>query len=377
MPWKVQPVSEIRTAFVHQVLTLGRPVAAACRDFGISRTAAYKWLGRHRDRPDDGLVDRTRRPHHSPGRTDPAIEGQVLEVRDRFGWGPRKIRAMLIARGVAMPSIRTVGSILSRHGRTAPPPAEPAPMQRFERGEPNALWQCDFKGYLEVGRRRTWPFALIDDHSRYLLALRPCADQAMATAWAILWGVFGEVGLPEELLCDGAFAARGPGLTGLSWFEARLIRLGIRPIHGRPYHPQTQGKVERLNGTLEAELWPHVRRDATEHFAADLEAWRTGVYNPLRPHEALGDRPPLSRWRPSPRPRPTELPAVEYPAGSVVRKVSTVGDVRWRGYRLLAGRGIVGESVRIEDHGSEIAVFYATHRIRCVATESLRPGVML
>jgi transposase-like protein len=377
MPWKVQPVSELRIAFVHQVLSLGRPVAAACRDFGISRTTASKWLRRHRDRTDDGLVDRARRPHHSPGRTDPAIEGQVLEVRDRWGWGPRKIRAALMARGVALPSIRTVGAILRRHGRTAPPPAEPAPMQRFERGEPNQLWQCDFKGDLEVARRRTWPFALIDDHSRYRLALRPCADQAMATAWAILWEVFGAVGLPEALLCDGAFAARGPGLTGLSWFEARLIRLGIRPIPGRPYHPQTQGKVARLNGTREAELWPPVRRDVPEHCAADLEAWRTGVSNPLRPPEARGDQPPLSRWRPSPRPRPAELPAVEYPAGAVVRKVSTVGDVRWRGYRLLAGRGIVGEYVRIEERDGEVAVSYADHRVRCVATELLRPGVML
>jgi transposase InsO family protein len=377
MPWKVQPVSELRIALVHQVATLGRPVAAACRDFGISRTTAYKWLARSHDQPDRPLADRSRRPRHSPGRTDPETERRVLEVRDRWGWGPRKIHAYLTGQGESLPSARTVGAVLRRHGRTAPPPAEPAPLQRFERGAPNELWQCDFKGYLEVARQRTWPFALLDDHSRYLLALRPCADQTMATAWAVLWDVFGAVGLPEALLCDGAFAARGPGMTGLSWFESRLIRLGIRPVHGRPYHPQTQGKIERLNGTLEAEVWPRVRRDASEHFAADLEAWRTGVYNLVRPHEALGDRPPVSRWRPSPRPRPAALPAVEYPAGSEVRKVSTVGDVRWRGYRLLAGRGIVGEYVRIEDHGFEVALFYATHRIRCVATESLRPGIML
>jgi hypothetical protein len=250
-------------------------------------------------------------------------------------------------------------------------------MQRFERDAPNQLWQCDFKGFLEVGRRRIWPFGLIDDHSRYLLALRPCPDQTMATAWGVLWEVFGAVGLPESLLCDGAFAARGPGLTGLSWFEARLIRLGIRPAHGRPYHPQTQGKIERFNGTLEVELWPRARRDTREHFAADLEAWRTEVYNPLRPHEALGDRPPVSRWRPSPRPRPAELPPVEYPADAVVRKVSAVGDVQWRGYRLLAGRGIAGEYVRIEDSECEVAVYYASHRIRCVARELLRWGVML
>jgi transposase InsO family protein len=378
MPWKVQPVSEIRTALVHQVVSLGRRATGACEEFGISRATAYKWLGRYRARPEEPLTDRSRRPLRRPGRTAPQVEARALEVRDRWGWGPRKIHAYLTAAGVALPSPRTVGAVLRRHGRTAAPPAaDPAPVQRFERGAPNELWQCDFKGYLEVARARTYPFVVIDDHSRYLLALRPCPDQTMATAWAVLWEVFGAVGLPEALLCDGAFAARGPGMTGLSWFEARLLRAGVRPAHGRPYHPQTQGKVERRNGTLEAEVWPRVRRDDPGHFAADLEAWRAGVYNPVRPHEALGDRPPLSRWRPSPRPRPAELPAVEYPPGSVVRKVSTVGDVQWRGDRLLAGRGIVGEYVRIEEHGGEAAVYYGGHRIRCVATDSLRPGVML
>src|SRR3954451_11380745 len=89
-------------------------------------------------------------------------------------------------------------------------------------------------------------------------------------------------GLPESLLCDGAFSARNSGV-GLSAFDAWLIRLGVRPAHGRPYHPQTQGKVERFHGTLEAELWPRARRDTPEHFAADCEAYRP-VYNSVRPH---------------------------------------------------------------------------------------------
>jgi hypothetical protein len=161
-------------------------------------------------------------------------------------------------------------------------------------------------------------------------------------------------------------------MTGLSWSEARLIRPGVRPAHGRPYHPQAQGQVERLKGTPGAEARPRARRDDPAHFAADLEAWRTGVCNPVRPPEALGDRPPLRRWRPSPRPRPAERPA-----GSVVGKVSTAGDVRWKGDRRLAGRGIVGEYVRIDDQGFEVALSYATHRVRYVATELLRPGVML
>jgi hypothetical protein len=187
----------------------------------------------------------------------------------------------------------------------------------------------------------------------------------MRAAWDVLWGLFGEVGLPDELLCDNSFGTRHRQL-GLSWFEARLIRLGIRPIHGRPYHPQTQGKLERLHATLEAEVWPRVRRDDRDAFAHDVEHWRTAVYNTLRPHEALGDRPPLTRWVPSPRPRPARLPPVAYPPGAILRKVSAVGIIRWRQHPILAGNGLAGEWVRLEERDGELAVFYAAKEIRRV-----------
>jgi len=244
-----------------------------------------------------------------------------LRVRDDFGWGPRKIHAYLTQQGQHLPSIRTVAAILKRSGRVDRPAEPCVPLQRFERGRPNELWQCDFKGYLEIARQRIYPFTLLDDHSRYLFTICPCRDQTMQTAWDILWRIFGEVGLPEELLCDNAFGNK-PQLPGLSWFEARLIRLGVRVAHGRPYHPQTQGKLERLHGTLEREVFPRLPRDALPEFQAGLDHWRQCVYNPLRPHEALGDRPPLVRWRPSPRPRPATLPDVAYPPGAVLRKVA-------------------------------------------------------
>ncbi|HYG75036.1 MAG TPA: leucine zipper domain-containing protein [Planctomycetota bacterium] len=86
-------MSDIRLAFVHLVRTLKKPVSAACREFGISRKTGYKWLKRFdadRIRP---LLDHSRRPRSSPAQTAAATEQRVLDVRDRYGWGPRKIRA--------------------------------------------------------------------------------------------------------------------------------------------------------------------------------------------------------------------------------------------------------------------------------------------
>lgn len=285
MPWNECPMSELRLAFVKLVDALHYPVAQACRDFGISRKTGYQWLRRARQQPAQPLTDRSRRPHASPGRTPDDLERQILDVRDRYGWGGRKIRAFLQQRGLELPSRQTVQRVLQRHGRApAPAPAAPPP-QSFARSTPNELWQPDFKGPLEVAHRRVCPF---DDHSRYLLVLAPCLDCTMATAWELLGQACADAGLPEAVLCDNAFGTRGQNPLGVSWFDARLIRLGVHPHHGRAYHPQTQGTIERCNRTRDEELWPRARRDTLEHFHADLTHWRTEVYNPLRPHEALG-----------------------------------------------------------------------------------------
>ena len=378
MPWKVSPMSEIRLTFVHHVLSLRVSVAEACDKFGISRKTGYKWLNRHREDPDRPLSDQTRRPHASPAITPADMERRILNVRAEFGWGARKIHAYLQAKKVRdLPSSRTVGNILQRNGCIKPKRSEPEPIQFFERTQPHQLWQCDHKGPIEVGRRKVHPLTVLDDHSRFLLALRPCEDLTMKTAFDVLWNTFGEFGMPESLLCDNAFSTAFQVPKTVSWFDSQLILLGIQPIHGRPYHPQTQGKVERIHGTLEREVWPHVRRDTLPHFTEDINRWRTNVYNVIRPHEALGDKTPISRFHPSPRPRPSKIPDVEYPPGSITRKVSTSGDIRWRGCRILAGRGLVGQFVRIEETDHEIAVYFASKQVRGIAHDQLKPGTML
>lgn len=185
MPWSTTTVSELRTAFAHAVRTAGRSVAQAAHDFRISRKTAYKWLARFDAR--EPLADRSRRPHHAPARTAEPLEAAVLAVRDQYGWGPRKIVADLRNHHQPAPPTRTAAAILRRHGRTTPAPTpEPPADQRFERPEPNQLWQLDFKGWLEIDRQRVHPLTVLDDHSRFLLALRCCPDQTHARVWAIL-----------------------------------------------------------------------------------------------------------------------------------------------------------------------------------------------
>jgi transposase InsO family protein len=373
MPWKVDPVPAQRIALVHAVRTAGLSVAEAARRHGVSRRTAHKWLARHDTDPDAPLADRSRRPRSSPARTPDDAQRAVLEARDRWGWGPRKLHAVLKAEGRPAPPPRTIAAILRRRGRAAaaaPAAADPPP-QRFERPAPHELWQLDFQGPLEVERRRVAPLAILDDHRRYGLALRPDTDMTSATVQAALGDLFGDVGRPEPLRCDHAFSARNTAV-GLSAFDAWLIQLGIRPVHGRACHPQTQGKIERFHGTLERALWPTARRDLLAHFAADLERWRP-VSNAVRPHEALGDEPPAARWRPSARRRPATVPEVADPAGAELHTVGQAGDVSHHRSRVLVGQGLAGQRVRVVDTGSQVEVYYGPHRVRSIATALLAP----
>lgn len=374
MPWKDWIMSEQRLVLVHRVVLLGHALSQVAREMGVSRKTAYKWMGRYRADPQSELSDRSRRPLGSPRRVDEAIEKSVLQWRDKHRWGARKIhRSMRKQESVpALPSMRTIATILKRHGRVEDhrhPPEAPA-HQRFERDAPNQLWQLDHKGPLEIARRKYCPLVIVDDHSRYCLKLEPMADKSVLAAWNVLWDLFGQVGLPESILCDNAFSAR----IGLSWFDAQLVRLNIRPVHGRAYHPQTQGKVERLNGTIHRELITFgARRDCLAHFREDGEQWRRS-YNTLRPHESLGDEPPVSRWTVSQRPRPASLPVIEYPADAMLRKVTQVGDVYYHGRRILVGQCLARQFVRIEEREEDLAVYYGPKRIRVLGYNELGPA---
>lgn len=379
MPWKESTVSEQRLVLAHRVVELRQCLSQVAREMRVSRKTAYKWVRRYQADPMEVMTDRSRRPQRSPGRTADAVEQRVLQWRDQHCWGPRKIHR-LMSDGTSSPSdlaspppsMRTIATILRRHGRVGnvAASAEDPATQRFERSEPNQLWQMDHKGPLEIAKHKYLPLVILDDHSRYCLRLALVADKTLATAWTVLWDLFADVGLPESILTDNAFNAT----IGLSWFDTRLVRLNIHPTHGRTYHPQTQGKVERLNGTIGRELINFgARRDSLEHFCHDGERWRR-AYNSIRPHESLGDQPPASRYKPSPRPRPPTLPPAVYPHGSVLRKVSRVGDIFYSNRRILVGRSLQREFVRIEDCGHEIAVYYCWKLIRVLGYDQLGPA---
>jgi transposase InsO family protein len=346
MPWRVKDLINIRFEFVNLARQPDANVRQLCRRFGISPTVAYKWLERYERSGVDGLTDRSRRPQSSPTRTDLAIEERVVALRHEHpAWGARKLRRRLQDLGqIDLPATSTITGILHRHRLITPEQSRAAqPFQRFERSAPNQLWQVDFKGHFALRQGRCHPLCAIDDHSRYNVLLTACEDQRMETVQAHLIGSFRVHGLPDEILWDNGapWGCAGSEYTAL---DIWLMRLGVRSCHGRPYHPQTQGKEERFNRSLEVEVLARGGWTDCPHVQGAFNRWRP-VYNTERPHEALGLQTPVSRYRVSQRSYPEALPAVQYASTVETRQVDQNGWFSYRGQEWKVGRAFCGQTI--------------------------------
>ncbi|MEA2969088.1 MAG: hypothetical protein QOE78_2349, partial [Alphaproteobacteria bacterium] len=184
---------------------------------------------------------------------------------------------------------------------------------------------------------------------------------------------FRRYGLPEAFFVDNGTPWGDPSGERWTRFAVWLLKLGIAVIHSRPYHPQSRGKNERFHRTLNAEVFALRRfRDLAETQHA-FDAWRE-VYNFERPHEALGQQVPASRYRPSNRSMPDRLPLPEYESHEIVRTVSaTKAYVSFSGRLWKVPQAFCGERLAIRplSDGNRYGVFFAAHQ---VATLDLTSG---
>lgn len=368
MPWRTTKVSEQRMQFVIRAASRKEPLSALCREFGISRPTGYLWRGRYeRCRTLTAVGELSRRPHRCPSRTDPGKAQRVVALRQQTGWGAKKLQVLLAEEGISLP-VRTIHRLVQRGGLLNEAAHGPAP-GRFERSEPNQLWQMDSKGKYPLPNGECHPLCILDDHSRYAVGLYALPTLSGERAQACLVETFRRYGLPEAMLMDRGNLWWSPwngwGLTRLS---VQLIEQGIRLLYGRVCHPQTQGKVERFHRTLGAELRHRGVPADFAHWPAVLAEVRFS-YNHQRPHEALGMQRPAQRYRPSPRSYAERVRAWEYPEGSEVRRLNSRGMLYEQGRRWFVCESLAGQSVRVERFDGKLLVSYRHMYIREVDLE--------
>ena len=336
-----------RLEFVVEALAGEKSMSRLCREYEISRPTGYKWLRRYQ--AGEPLRDQSHASRRHPNRTPPEVEALLVAARNRHPtWGGRKLVRYLEDQGYSgLPAASTATEILRRHGLISPEESEKhTPYRRFQMERPNQLWQMDFKGHFALtDGTRCHPLTISDDHSRRLLCLDAYDNERWPSVQGSLLRVFQENGLPEAILSDNG-PPWGDNANGYTPYEVWMMQLGILPIHGRPLHPQTQGKEERFHRTLKEDVLK--RRALADLLQAQtvFDAYRA-EFNQERPHAALGYDVPDRHYTPSPRPLPGSWGEPEYDAGLTLRRVNSKGYLSIQGRRYYLSEAMIGKCVEL------------------------------
>jgi transposase InsO family protein len=280
----------------------------------------------------------------------------VIELRERYPWwGPKKLRAKLIARYGAqgVPAASTLGTILVRAGlvrgrrrrRKSGPPVEHSQLTQAHKS--NEVWAVDFKGWFRTGDgKRCDPLTVSDLASRYLLCCRALNAQSFEQARPVFEKLFTRCGLPRIIRVDNGspFASRGAG--GLSRLSVWWMRLGIGVEFIAPAHPEQNGIHERMHRTLKAEATHRASQNLRKQ-QKRFDQWRR-YFNLERPHEALGQEAPSLHYQRSQRLYRGLQIEPSYPRHYERRRVRTNGEIRWRGRKRFLGEALIGQLVGLK-----------------------------
>lgn len=276
----------------------GRSISELARLHGVHRSWLYKLLARYRSEGEPGLQPRSRRPHRSPAAMPLELAEQIVRLRAALGAdgldaGALTIQWHLAQGGQQVPSVSSIVRLLRRRGLVVPEPRKRprSSMIRFEAALPNQLWQTDATHWTLTDGSAVEILNIIDDHSRLLVGSTCFRTVKAADVVATFHQAADRAGYPAALLSDNGAVFSGGSRKGNVLLESELERLGIRPSHARPYHPQTCGKVERLHQTQKRWLAVQPPAATLGELAAQLDRFRV-QYNQHRPHRALGRHTP-------------------------------------------------------------------------------------
>lgn len=364
MPFTTQSIMSQRVEFCLLASKFGSNLSDLCRRYKITRRTGYKWIARYSSEGISGLIDRSRRPNHFPNQTSSDIEQYVISLRKNDPeWGSKKLHRLISNdkkvgkyKYEKVPCKETITRILGRNGLIDPNRSKlNEGFERFVRQYPNELWQMDYKGWFKLlNRQQCHPLTITDDHSRFNICLQACKDQQSETVKNALESVFRKYGLPYMLLTDngGPWGAAGAepagGFRCFTSLEIWLIQLNIKLIHGRPYHPQTQGKEERFHRTLKLELIDHEQFRDHDHCQSRFNLWRE-KYNCIRPHEALDFKTPAELYEPSFKTYPEKIKPYEYDISSQKRKVQDHGIIHFKNREFKVGKAFIGNYVALKE----------------------------
>ena len=272
------------------------PAKQTLAKIGVPRPTFYRWYDLYRRFGEVGLEDQCAGPKRPAwNRIPDDVRGKVIELAlDKPDLSPRELAVTFTDERSYFVSEASVYRLLKAHGLITSPAyivMKAANEFKDKTTAPNQLWQTDFT-YLKVN---VWGWyylsTILDDFSRYIVAWKLCSTMKAGDVTDTLEMALAAAGLDRG---DDRHRPRLLSDNGSSYVAGDLAdwmaEHDMKHIRGAPYHPMTQGKIERWHQTLK-------NRILLDHYylPGDLEAQIdafVGHYNHRRYHESLGNLTP-------------------------------------------------------------------------------------
>ena len=271
------------------------PVRDTLAKLGISRASFYRWYDRYRQGGSDALADRVPRAERVWNRIPQAVRDSVIELAlDEPALSPRELAARFTDTRSYFISEASVYRLLKARDLIASPAfivIKAADSFKDKTTAPNQLWQTDFTYLKVIGWGWFYLSSVLDDFSRYIVAWKLCTGMRAEDVTATLDLALRASGLDQATPADRPRLLSDNGSSYIAgelaeWLEDRKIK----HLRGAPYHPMTQGKIERWHQTLKNRILLenyYLPGDLEAHIACFVEH-----YNHSRYHESLKNLTP-------------------------------------------------------------------------------------
>ena len=271
------------------------PVRRTLKKLGILPATFYRWYDRHQTGGHEALEDRSPRPKQVWNRIPDDVRGRILRLAlDEPELSPRELATRFIDTKGYFISEASVYRLLKAHDLITSPTfvvVKAADAFKDKTVRPNQLWQTDFTDLKVIGWGWFYLSTILDDFSRYIIAWKLCTTMRVEDVTDTL-----ELALKASG-CDRAKVVHKPRLlsdNGSSYISGDLAEWlddqSMEHVRGAPYHPQTQGKIERWHQTLKNRILLE-----NYYLPGDLEAQLAAFvehYNHRRYHESLSNLTP-------------------------------------------------------------------------------------
>lgn len=287
---------------VDAVMLEGRSQRAVARSVDRSVGWVNKQVRLCRRGGYEAVVQRKRGARSFPNQTPADREDEIVTIRkhlDEQGLdaGARTIRYHLHQRHGRSPAVSTIHAVLRRRGCVEDQPQKRPRSSwiRFESSLPNDTWQADMTHWQLADGTGVEILDFVDDYSRLVTAAVALPVTTAADVVATFYTAAAQWGFPSSVLTDNGCIFTAQFRNGRCGFETELATLGIQIKHGKPYHPQTQGKIERFHKTLKRWLRKQPKAATLTQLQSQID-WFVRYYNEQRPHSARGMIPPRQAW---------------------------------------------------------------------------------